>query len=162
MSPMKHEQRHPSILAQLRRTGADRGVPRFVEDEFPNRTPDWNDPASRRRFLTLMGASSRWPGLGVHGAAEGNDCSLRAPAGRIRSRRAAVLRDGDEHGRYRDGAAGREPSGTADQDRRKSAASGEPGRDRRVHAGERADALRSGPVAVGDAQRVSSTLGRIS
>ena len=30
---------------------------KFVEDEFPNRTPDWNDPASRRKFLTLMGAS---------------------------------------------------------------------------------------------------------
>src|ERR1700730_15670566 len=29
----------------------------FVEDEFPNRTPDWNDAGSRRRFLTLMGAS---------------------------------------------------------------------------------------------------------
>src|SRR5579862_497631 len=29
----------------------------FVEDEFPNRTPDWNDSASRRRFLRLMGAS---------------------------------------------------------------------------------------------------------
>ena len=29
----------------------------FVEDEFPNRTPDWNNPASRRRFLSLMGAS---------------------------------------------------------------------------------------------------------
>jgi molybdopterin-containing oxidoreductase family iron-sulfur binding subunit len=29
----------------------------FVEDEFPNRTPDWNSPASRRTFLTLMGAS---------------------------------------------------------------------------------------------------------
>src|SRR5512142_1316603 len=29
----------------------------LVEDEFPNRTPDWNDPASRRRFLQLMGAS---------------------------------------------------------------------------------------------------------
>src|ERR1700722_7759142 len=29
----------------------------YVEDEFPNRTPDWNDPSSRRRFLTLMGAS---------------------------------------------------------------------------------------------------------
>jgi MoCo/4Fe-4S cofactor protein with predicted Tat translocation signal len=29
----------------------------YVEDEFPYRTPDWNDPASRRRFLTLMGAS---------------------------------------------------------------------------------------------------------
>ncbi len=30
---------------------------KFVDDEFPNRTPDWNDPGSRRRFLTLMGAS---------------------------------------------------------------------------------------------------------
>ena len=29
----------------------------FVDDEFPNRTPDWNNPQSRRRFLTLMGAS---------------------------------------------------------------------------------------------------------
>ncbi len=29
----------------------------FAEDEFPNRTPDWNDATSRRRFLTLMGAS---------------------------------------------------------------------------------------------------------
>src|SRR5579862_319103 len=29
----------------------------FVEDEFPHRTPDWNDPASRRRFLSVMGAS---------------------------------------------------------------------------------------------------------
>jgi MoCo/4Fe-4S cofactor protein with predicted Tat translocation signal len=29
----------------------------YVDDEFPNRTPDWNDPSSRRTFLTLMGAS---------------------------------------------------------------------------------------------------------
>jgi len=29
----------------------------LVEDEFPNRTPDWNDPGSRRRFLRFMGAS---------------------------------------------------------------------------------------------------------
>src|SRR6266404_7235030 len=29
----------------------------FVKDEFPHRTPDWNDPGSRRRFLRLMGAS---------------------------------------------------------------------------------------------------------
>ena len=29
----------------------------FVEDEFPNRTPDWNQPGSRRKFLQLMGAS---------------------------------------------------------------------------------------------------------
>ena len=59
----------------------------------------------------------------------------------------AVLRHGDEHGGIATGSAGREPSGTADQNRRKSAASRQPGGDRRVHAGERADALRSGPVA---------------
>ncbi|MDP9114127.1 MAG: TAT-variant-translocated molybdopterin oxidoreductase, partial [Acidobacteriota bacterium] len=29
----------------------------FVEDEFPHRTPDWNDAASRRNFLRVMGAS---------------------------------------------------------------------------------------------------------
>ncbi|HML15904.1 MAG TPA: TAT-variant-translocated molybdopterin oxidoreductase, partial [Bryobacteraceae bacterium] len=29
----------------------------FVDDEFPHRAPDWKDPQSRRRFLTLMGAS---------------------------------------------------------------------------------------------------------
>src|SRR5690349_21784002 len=29
----------------------------FVEDEFPNRTPDWNEPESRRGFLRVMGAS---------------------------------------------------------------------------------------------------------
>ena len=29
----------------------------FVEDEFPNRTPDWNNPESRRGFLRVMGAS---------------------------------------------------------------------------------------------------------
>jgi MoCo/4Fe-4S cofactor protein with predicted Tat translocation signal len=35
----------------------------FVEDEFPNRKPDWNDPGSRRRFLTLMAASVGLAGL---------------------------------------------------------------------------------------------------
>ncbi len=30
---------------------------KFIEDEFPNRVPDWNDPASRRTFLSVMGAS---------------------------------------------------------------------------------------------------------
>ena len=31
----------------------------FVEDEFPNRTPDWNDAASRRSFLTRHGRVDR-------------------------------------------------------------------------------------------------------
>ncbi|HLH40742.1 MAG TPA: TAT-variant-translocated molybdopterin oxidoreductase [Bryobacteraceae bacterium] len=35
---------------------------KFVDDEFPNRKPDWNDPQSRRRFLTLMGASAMLAG----------------------------------------------------------------------------------------------------
>jgi molybdopterin-containing oxidoreductase family iron-sulfur binding subunit len=36
---------------------------RFVEDEFPNRTPDWNNPNSRRTFLKLMGASLALAGM---------------------------------------------------------------------------------------------------
>src|SRR4051812_11003728 len=35
----------------------------FVDDEFPNRTPDWNNPGSRRKFLQLMGASIGLAGL---------------------------------------------------------------------------------------------------
>ena len=38
----------------------------FVEDEFPHRTPDWNDPESRRGFLRVMGASICWWGFGLH------------------------------------------------------------------------------------------------
>src|SRR5215510_1498255 len=34
----------------------------LVEDEFPDRTPDWNNPTSRRRFLALMGASLAFGG----------------------------------------------------------------------------------------------------
>ena len=41
-------------------------------------------------------------------------------------------------------------------------ASREPGGDRRADAGERADALRSGPVADGDAQRLHQQLGELS
>ncbi len=43
----------------------------FVEDEFPNRTPDWNDASSRRRFLTLMGAS-----IALAGA---SSCTVQPP-----------------------------------------------------------------------------------
>ena len=37
----------------------------FLEDEFPNRTPDWMDPANRRTFLKVMGASMGLAGLGA-------------------------------------------------------------------------------------------------
>jgi MoCo/4Fe-4S cofactor protein with predicted Tat translocation signal len=36
---------------------------KFVEDEFPDRTPDWNDPSKRRTFLKLMGASLALAGV---------------------------------------------------------------------------------------------------
>jgi MoCo/4Fe-4S cofactor protein with predicted Tat translocation signal len=37
----------------------------FVEDEFPIREMDWADPAKRRTFLKLMGASLALAGLGA-------------------------------------------------------------------------------------------------
>ena len=35
----------------------------FVEDEFAGRSPDWINPAHRRSFLKLMGASLAFAGL---------------------------------------------------------------------------------------------------
>ncbi len=35
----------------------------FLEDEFADRTPDWLDPANRRNFLKLMGASLALAGV---------------------------------------------------------------------------------------------------
>lgn len=37
----------------------------FVNDEFPNRTPDWNDAPQRREFLKLMAASLALAGAGA-------------------------------------------------------------------------------------------------
>ena len=47
----------PSIWRSLEELANTEEFRAYVEDEFPNRTPDWNDAGSRRRFLTLMGAS---------------------------------------------------------------------------------------------------------
>jgi MoCo/4Fe-4S cofactor protein with predicted Tat translocation signal len=73
----------------------------FVEDEFPNRTPDWNDPSSRRRFLTLMGASVALAGASA--------CTVQpkegTPTGGIRSGGPLVLCDGDERRGNRHGSA---------------------------------------------------------
>ncbi len=35
----------------------------FLDDEFPNRTPDWNEPLNRRNVLRVMGASLALAGL---------------------------------------------------------------------------------------------------
>jgi len=36
---------------------------RYLEDEFPDRTPDWKEPSQRRTFLKIMGASLGLAGL---------------------------------------------------------------------------------------------------
>src|SRR5579884_2660735 len=36
---------------------------RYLNDEFPDRTPDWNEPSKRRTFLKVMGASLGLAGL---------------------------------------------------------------------------------------------------
>jgi molybdopterin-containing oxidoreductase family iron-sulfur binding subunit len=38
-------------------------VRKFLDDEFPDRTPDWNEPSKRRTFLKVMGASLGLAGL---------------------------------------------------------------------------------------------------
>ena len=35
----------------------------FVEDEFAGRSPEWLNPANRRNFLKLMGASLAFAGI---------------------------------------------------------------------------------------------------
>ena len=99
--------------------------PAFQErlyNEFPSQVEAITDPVERRTFLKLMGAS-----LGarrrdrLHAAAGREDRSLRAPARGARPRQAAVLRDRDDARRRRDRAAGREPRGTSDEDRRQPA-----------------------------------------
>lgn len=47
-------------LDQLADTGEFK---KFLEDEFPDRTPDWQEPAKRRTFLKIMGASLGLAGL---------------------------------------------------------------------------------------------------
>src|SRR5947208_1424314 len=58
---MKHEQ--PAYWRSFDELAATPEFQRFVDDEFPNRKPDWNDPASRRTFLRLMGASAALAGV---------------------------------------------------------------------------------------------------
>ncbi|HEY4360027.1 MAG TPA: TAT-variant-translocated molybdopterin oxidoreductase [Bryobacteraceae bacterium] len=49
--------KEPKYWRSLEELQQSESFRRFAEDEFADRTPDWNDPASRRRFLRVMGAS---------------------------------------------------------------------------------------------------------
>ena len=57
----------------LEELAGDPRVREMVEREFPSQAAEWNDPMSRRRFLTLMGASLALAGL----------AGCRAPTGTI-------------------------------------------------------------------------------
>ena len=116
----------------------------FLHREFPQNASEWLDPVGRRGFLKLMGASLALAGRQrLHAAAGRGDRSVRASAGRAGSRQAALLRDGDADERRGHRAAGREPRGAADEDRRQPRSSDEPRRDRPVRPGVDPRSLRS-------------------
>ena len=54
---MKSTKEIPRYWRSLEELASTEEFRAFVEDEFPNRTPDWDDPASRRTFLRVMGAA---------------------------------------------------------------------------------------------------------
>jgi MoCo/4Fe-4S cofactor protein with predicted Tat translocation signal len=55
----------PAFWSSLEELAGTEEFRKFVEDEFPDRTPDWNDSSKRRTFLKLMGASLALAGLGA-------------------------------------------------------------------------------------------------
>ncbi len=53
----------PQFWKSLEELSGTEEFQKFVEDEFPERTPDWSDPSKRRTFLKLMGASLALAGV---------------------------------------------------------------------------------------------------
>jgi MoCo/4Fe-4S cofactor protein with predicted Tat translocation signal len=53
----------PDLWRSLDELSGNPEFQKFVEDEFPDRVPDWNDASKRRTFLKLMGASLALAGV---------------------------------------------------------------------------------------------------
>src|SRR3954463_8491911 len=53
----------PAFWNSLEQVAGTDDFRQYVEDEFPERAMDWADPAKRRTFLKLMGASLALAGL---------------------------------------------------------------------------------------------------
>ncbi len=53
----------PAFWSSLEELAGTEDFRKFIEDEFPERAPDWNDSAKRRTFLKLMGASLALAGV---------------------------------------------------------------------------------------------------
>ena len=109
--------------------------------------------SAARQFLTLMGASLALGGLerllGAAGAG-GEDRALRAAAGEIVPGKPLFFATTMTLGGVGRRPAGRKPHGPADQDRRQSRSSGQP-RATDLSSGVGPDAVRSRPLADGDA-----------
>ena len=135
----------------------------YLHREFPEQASEWNDPKGRR---AVPEADERVAGprrrRRLHQAATRGHRPLRAPAGGYRPGPAAVFRQRHPVLRYRASGAGRKPHGASDQDRRQSGASGEPRRDRHLHAGGGSWLIRPGSRADGHSTAVRCAPGASS
>ena len=94
----------------------------MIHREFPDQASEWTDPVTRRRFLSLMGASLALAGLNGCSTqpAPGEDHALRSAAGIDGAGQAAVLRHGHAAGGAGHRRSRREPRGPSDEDRGQS------------------------------------------
>ena len=100
----------PRYWRSLEEMAGSEAFREFMRGEFPQQADVWPDSLSRRKFLTLMGASLAFAGLsgcGVQSARRSIWCPS-ASAGRGRAGQAAVLcHDDDSRGRGRRTARGK-------------------------------------------------------
>ena len=124
----------------------------FLHREFPAQASEFTDPVGRRQFLRLMGASLALAGVTActKQPAEAIVPYVRAPE-EIVPGKPLFFATAMPLGGVRDGRAGREPRGAADEDRGQPRAPGQPRRDGRLRPGLDPGALRPGPVADADA-----------
>ena len=136
-----------------RRSSTTAAFARWLEAEFPAAAAIMPS-RGRREFLKLMGASLLLAGL-AGCSEERSDLALpyvNQPED-DHARRAALLRHGGLLRRLCAAGAGDDLRGPADQARRQSRPSGDRRPQRRLHAGRRAAALRSRPLAGAGASR---------
>ena len=138
------------------------GFREFLHREFPEQASSFDDPRGRREFLRLMGASLALAGLTActQQPTEKIVPYVRQPEELVPGRplffATAVALDG-----YARGRPGREPRGTADEDRGQPRAPPEPRRDRRLRPGRRPRPLRPRPLEDGAPPGPGSDLGRV-
>ena len=130
---------------------------------FPSRPPSGTIRRAAAQFLKLMSASLALAGVGAcTKQPTGTDRSLCQAARGPRPGPAALLRERDPVLRRRPSGAGREPHGSADQDRRQSRTSGQSRCDRRLTPGGRSSTSTTPIARRRHAPRRSRGVGRAS